>query len=60
MIRQWREHDDNDVSVLIKQMCAKSDIISRFVFLQHEAKMLHVAGQIVDETRSNAQWCAGV
>ena len=43
-----REHDDSDVSVLIKQMCAKSDIISRFVFhlsgtkgmidkLQHEA-----------------------
>ena len=41
-----REYDDSDVSVMIKQLCAKSDVISRFVVrlsgmidqLQHEAK----------------------
>ena len=44
-----RDHEDSDVSDMIKQMCAKSDIISRFVFhlsgmkdttdkLQHEAE----------------------
>ena len=44
-----RDHDDSDVSVMIKQMCAKSDIMSPFVFhlsgmkdtidrLQHEAE----------------------
>ena len=27
-----RDHDDSDVSAMIKQICAKSDIISRFLF----------------------------
>ena len=27
-----RDHDDSDVSAMIKQICAKSDIISQFVF----------------------------
>ena len=41
-----REYDDSNLNVMIKQLCAKSDVISRFVSslsgmidqLQHEAK----------------------
>ena len=46
-----REHDDSDVSVVIKQMCAKSDIISRFVF--------HLSGlkNMIDKLQHEAECC---
>ena len=39
-----RECDDRDVNVMIKQLCAKSDVVSRFVFhLSDVIEQLHVA-----------------
>ena len=39
-----KECDDRDVNVMIKQLCAKSDVVSRFVFrLSGMIDQLHVA-----------------
>ena len=39
-----RENDDSNVNVMIKQLCAKSDVVSRFVLrLSGMIDQIHVA-----------------